>query len=276
MYAKKILCVFAVLVAVSRLTFAAGGDGKSDQTVAVYKLGPADADTVAKSLEESLRSGQLEARQGDSASTAKDAGPKSSRAASANNLKQLAVAMQMYHDKYKRLPPSVLYGPDGKTPYSWRIALLEFLEQSEAHYRQYRFDEPWDGPNNRRLAENRWLASLFQCPSEAASCNASYFALAGPGTVFEKKMGISLAEVRDGTSNTIMIVEAKRNIPWSKPEDIPYDPKKPIPELGGLFDEGFHVAFCDGTVRLLPKNMDVDILRALISRNGGETITLPR
>jgi len=222
-----------------------------------------------------------------------DARRASDRTRSVNNLKHIAIAMHNYHDKYKCFPPAVLYGPDGKTPYSWRVAILPFLEQA-ALYKHYRFDEPWDGPNNRRLAEIR--VPVFHCPSEIArSANASYFALVGPGTVFEKKDrakpsgvpkspvagspgprietdGISFTEIRDGTSNTLMIVEAKRNIPWSKPEDIPYDPKKPIPELGGYFEGGFHAARCDGAVFFLPNSIAEATLRAMISRNGREVI----
>jgi hypothetical protein len=228
-------------------------------------------------------------------------GKAADRARSMKNLKQIALAMHMYHDNYKCFPPAVLYGPDGKTPYSWRVALLPFLEQA-ALYREYRFDEPWDGPNNRRLAETR--VPVFQCPSETArSANTSYFALVGPGTVFENRRGrkaadtagsgaggmpgspaaggtpgrrnrevITFADITDGTANTLMVVEAKRDIPWSKPEDIPYDPKKPIPELGGYFEGGFYVALCDGSVHFLPGSIAEATLRAMITRNGREVI----
>ena len=225
---------------------------------------------------------------------------------SENHLKQIALAMHMYHDTYRHLPPAVLYGPDGKTPYSWRVALLPFLVQKDL-YDRYRFDEPWDGPNNRKLAET--VVSVYQCPGEPAnSPNACYFVLVGPHTVFENIKGrsdntpgmgpmgmsgtsssgggagaflpitstpreaVSFADIRNGTSNTLMIVEAKRNIPWSKPEDIPYDPKKPIPELGGFSDDGFHAAMCNGSVQLFPKSISEKTLRALITRDGGEPI----
>ena len=41
--------------------------------------------------------------------------------------------------------------------------LLPFLEY-EAVYDQYRFDEPWNGPNNRKLASSIYV-EMFQCPS---------------------------------------------------------------------------------------------------------------
>ena len=39
-----------------------------------------------------------------------------------------------------------------RSPYSWRVAILPYLEQNEL-YKRYNFDEPWDGPNNRKLLD---------------------------------------------------------------------------------------------------------------------------
>jgi hypothetical protein len=192
---------------------------------------------------------------------------------SINNLKQLALAMHNYHDAKGHFPPAVLYGPDGKTPHSWRVALLPYMEYS-ALYKEYRFDEPWDGPNNRKLA----VVSLpeFSDPSQRGrSANTSYFALVGPGTIFEERdQPPALMRIPDGTARTIMLVEAKRDIPWTKPEDIPYDPDKPLPKLGGYFEDGFHVALADGSVRFLPSTVSEKILRALITRAGGEDVRI--
>jgi len=35
-----------------------------------------------------------------------------------------------------------------------------------------------------------------------------------------------------------MIVEAAHPIPWTKPEDVPYYEAKPLPKLGGQFEDG--------------------------------------
>jgi hypothetical protein len=45
-----------------------------------------------------------------------------------------------------------------------------------------------------------------------------------------------------------------------------------LSELGGLFKDGFHAAFADGSVRFLNKKVDPEVLRALITSNGGEVI----
>jgi prepilin-type processing-associated H-X9-DG protein len=186
------------------------------------------------------------------------------RAQSLNNLKQLALAMMNYLDANRHFPPAVLYGPDGKTPYSWRVALLPWLDQ-KALYDQYHFDEPWDGPNNRKLLEK--MPAVFRCPTEPAeSKNACYFALVGPGTIFDGQKGTTPGEIVDGMSNTLLLVEAKRDIPWTKPEDIAYDPDKPLPELGGFFEGGFNAAFADGSVYFPSATDSEKVLRALITK----------
>ncbi|MGA2258489.1 MAG: DUF1559 domain-containing protein [Thermoguttaceae bacterium] len=192
-----------------------------------------------------------------------------------NNMRMLALAMYNYNNVYQHFPPAVLYGPDGKTPYSWRVAVLPFLEQ-EALYKQYHFDEPWDGPNNRKLLEK--MPAAFRSPTEPAgskNTNASYFVLGGPGTIFDGNKGTAFKEITDGLANTILLVEAKRDIPWTKPEDILYDPDKPLPELGGYFPGVVNTAFADATVRGLPSNISDKVLRPLITKADGQAVKIP-
>ena len=189
-----------------------------------------------------------------------------------NNLKMIGLAMLNYEAAQRHFPPAVLYGPDGKTPYSWRVAVLPFLDRDDL-YREYHFDEPWDGPNNRKLIEK--MPEVFRCPSEPAeSTNASYFVLAGPGTMFDGKEGTKVKQIVDGMANTLLIVEAKRDIPWTKPEDIPYDPAAPLPKLGGYFERGFNVVIADGSVRLLPSTIREKTLRLLITKADRQPVSI--
>jgi hypothetical protein len=82
----------------------------------------------------------------------------------------------------------------------------------------------------------------------------------------------SFVSIPDGTSNTLLVVEGATPVVWTKPEDVPFDVRKPLPRLGGQFHEVFHTAVADGSVRSLPKHLDEKILRALITANGGEPI----
>jgi prepilin-type processing-associated H-X9-DG protein len=193
-----------------------------------------------------------------------------SRVQSQNHLKQLGLAMHIYADQFKTFPPASVIGPDGKTPHSWRVAILPYIEQ-QALYNQYKFDEPWDSEANRKVLAQ--MPALFRNPSDAPnSTNTSYFVFTGQGPMFGGDKGPGFAEITDGMSNTIMIVEAKRDIPWTKPEDIAYDAKQPLPKLGGYYPGGFNAAFADGSVRFLHDGIDDQALRALITKAGGESI----
>ncbi|HEV8066567.1 MAG TPA: M56 family metallopeptidase [Planctomycetaceae bacterium] len=190
-----------------------------------------------------------------------------------DNLKQLMLAMHNYHDVHRHFPPAVVMGPDGKTPHSWRVELLPFLDQ-EALFKQYRLNEPWDSENNKKVLAK--MPEQFRSPyDDPKSLNSGYYALVGPGTMFDGTEGIQIQNVTDGTSNTLMIVEAKRNIPWTKPEDIPFDPEKSPPDLGGFVEGGFNCAFADGSAHSLETARVKDELKWLIMRNDGHVITTP-
>src|SRR5262249_30077273 len=97
-------------------------------------------------------------------------------------------------------------------------------------------------------------------------------ALVGKGAAFERQQPIRIADFTDGASNTILIVEAESPIPWTKPEDLPFVADQALPKFGGVFQDYFNALFCDGSVRVLAKKTDVETLRALITRNGGEVV----
>jgi prepilin-type processing-associated H-X9-DG protein len=101
----------------------------------------------------------------------------------------------------------------------------------------------------------------------------SYFVFTGPSTAVGAGDEPQIQKITDGTSNTIMAVEAKREIPWTKPEDIPFEPNAPLPELGGFTPEGFNALFADGSVRYIKKSIHPTVLKALITRDGGEVIS---
>jgi hypothetical protein len=191
---------------------------------------------------------------------------------SANNLKQLALAMHNYLDTYKQFPPVAIFSSQGGKPLlSWRVALLPYLEQNEL-YKKFRLDEPWDSAHNKKL--------LAQMPKVYAPVGIKskephttfYQVFTGKGTMFEGAKGATIGSIPDGLSNTIMIAEAGEPVPWTKPEDLPYDDGKPLPKLGAMFDNGFHIAMADGSVRLVPKKFNERILRLAITCADGKPI----
>lgn len=193
------------------------------------------------------------------------------RSQSKNNLKQLMLAVHNYHDVYGHFPQSAITGPDGQTKHSWRVALLPFLEERDL-YEQYKLDQPWDSPANMQVLAR--MPAVFRHPSEkAGTTTACYYGLTGPDTAMgdgEAKTGFR--DVRDGTSNTVFVVEAKRTIPWTKPEDIPVSTGGALPAFGGFSTDGFHAGLCDGSSRYFLNSIDRTLLGNLINRRDGNAI----
>ena len=61
---------------------------------------------------------------------------------------------------------------------------------------------------------------------KGATC---YQVLVGGGALFEVKDKVKIGDVKDGTVNTLMVVEADRTVLWTKPEDLTYSPERRLP-----------------------------------------------
>jgi prepilin-type processing-associated H-X9-DG protein len=184
------------------------------------------------------------------------------------NFKAIGVAMQAYYQQHKHLPPAVAFNSDGTIPRSWRVELLPFLGQADL-YRDYRQDEPWDSPHNLTLLPR--MPAVYRSsrdPKETTS--PGYFAFTGPKTAFGPVDGLSDPEVTDGWSNIVMAAEAKREIPWTKPEDLPFDETGPLPDFGKRHGGGAHMLMADGNVRFIGDTLSVERLRHLINACDGD------
>jgi hypothetical protein len=99
----------------------------------------------------------------------------------------------------------------------------------------------------------------------------------GPTAAFVKGAATRFpAEFPDGTSNTILVIEAGNPVPWTKPEDLHYAEDEPLPELGGLFPDAIHALFADGAVHTLRRSYVEKHLRYAITRDDGEALDLPK
>ena len=197
------------------------------------------------------------------------------------NLKQIGLALHNYYDTYKSFPPAFVLGPDGKPWHSWRVLILPFLEE-QLLFEKYRFDEPWNGPNNsKRLAKR---PEAFACRSHDGVINVSkwqtsYVAVIGPETVWPGTTTIQNEEIADGTSNTAFVVEVREaGIPWMAPDDLSFEEASHSPTAtigrhpGSLHTGGAHILLGDGTVRFVNSELNPEIWKALWTRDGGETI----
>lgn len=142
------------------------------------------------------------------------------RRASRQKLKQIGIALHAYHDKYECFPPAYVRGPDGKPWHSWRVLLLPFLDQQKL-YDRYRFDEPWNGPNNKQLQSLRPDAFASPLQQSRGRGITTYLGVVSRRTMWPAHFSISLSDVTDGPSNTIMLIENGRSdVIWSEPREM--------------------------------------------------------
>jgi hypothetical protein len=131
------------------------------------------------------------------------------------------------------------------------------------------------------------MPDVFSPPEEAIvdrEAHTTYCQVfVGPHTAFECADGCRLPGDFSGVSNTVLVVEGSRAVPWTKPEDLVYLPDQPLPELGALraknatlffnVTKSYCIAWGDGRVThmLLEDQRSFEQpLRAAITRDGKE------
>ncbi|MDO5582312.1 MAG: DUF1559 domain-containing protein, partial [Planctomycetia bacterium] len=215
-----------------------------------------------------------------------------SRIQCTNNLKQLGIALHNFIDSNsEKLPPPYLVDEDNKPLHSWRTLILPYIEQSGL-YDQIRLNEPWDSEWNSQFHDK--MPAVFGCPEykEDNKKGITHYALIvdektpfyrpaiikNTGKDFDLKPCSSLANITDGTSNTLAIVEQKRGCCWMDPSG---DMKFEFLEngvngseedgLGSKHEGGVNVLIMDGSVRFIEDKIDLGILKAAATKSGGET-----
>jgi prepilin-type processing-associated H-X9-DG protein len=254
------------------------------------------------------------------------------RASCSNNVRQLGLALHQYHNAHHQFPPGCSYR-EGRDPYphmGWATRLLPYLEQERLWqvtveaYGKERFFEVV--PPHLGLAA---VLPVLTCPSDGrltvaadfgpfSAAGGSYLGVEGidhlarGGTLFLDSQ-VRLAEIKDGTSNTLLVGErppnAQRNYGWwyagwgqarngsaemilgvnevKVTKEFPQCPRGPYRYGPGRLDDdcdtfhfwslhpgGAHFLFADGSVRFLTYGAE-PILPALSTRAGGEVVTPP-
>ena len=187
------------------------------------------------------------------------------------NLKQLGLALHSYHDCFGYFPQNIA-DKDGKPLLSWRVHLLPFLE-AENLFKEIKQTESWDSEHNKKL--------LDQMPKVFAPIRVKqlpgmtyYLGFDGKDAIFGKGKPVGIARIADGCSNTAMLVEAGAGVPWTKPEDLPFDAAKDLPKLGGFFDGAFNVLLADGSVSRIKKNANTSVIKLMVQMNDGQVIDI--
>ena len=195
-----------------------------------------------------------------------------------NNLRQNALAMHNYESAFRQFPMRANLDANGKPLLSWRVHILPFVGEKEL-YDQFKLDEPWDSLNNRKLVSK--MPRLYRDPTEGGRQNNA----AGKTTIqvpiaklsiFENFTPIKFRDIKDGSSNTILIVQVAhdRAVPWSQPADWEVDENSPT---NGLFNKDMDstsVAIADGSVHTIPKPLDPQKLLNMLTKDGGEITTI--
>ncbi len=197
-----------------------------------------------------------------------------SRMAQRNRMKHLALAMHNFHNDYRGFPPAAGFDDDGKKLLSWRVYLLPYLGDEAAKlYKEFRLNEPWDSKHNRGLIKRMPTVFGDQAGLVKDAGKTRFVAAVGRGFVFDGgREGRAIREIRDGTSGTIMLVEAApdRAVIWTQPEDLVIDPDDPWKGLVAPGADGVTVVMCDGAVMVIDKQAGKVKLLALLTRAGGE------
>ena len=197
------------------------------------------------------------------------------RGRSMNNLKQIGLALHNFHDVNKSLPAAFTVDKAGKPLLSWRVQVLPFLGDEGAKlHREFKHNEPWDSEHNKKLIEK--MPAAYQVPGQkkTEAGKTSYLAPRGTGTLLSGEKPVGFRDALDGLSLTIMVVEAGPDaaVIWTKPDDLDFNPDKPLEGLLGQQDGGFLALFGDGSVRMIKDSVDPETLRRLFDRKDGQPV----
>lgn len=202
---------------------------------------------------------------------------------SRNNMKQILLAMHNFHDVNNAFPPASAQKPNTKARHSWRVAILPFIDGNEI-YENYNFNEPWDSDHNKQFLDK--MPEAYASPGmDRSQGMTKYLAIVGSNTVITSDQptglkgfqGTRMRDITDGTSNTIMLVEANKTVPWTKPEDLSFDTDQPIDKLMKQLPKSFPIGITDGSVHPFTISDEKEARKSLkgaFTRSGDERINI--
>lgn len=202
------------------------------------------------------------------------------RSNSRNNLRQIGLGFQNYHDAYDSFAIST-FSRDGTAGHSWQTSLLPFLDSDQTQlFEKIYLDQPWTARINREYFEvpidvylNPGLGD-FGSSVQGQPAVSHY---SGNIQLLKPNQKSTLDSITDGASNTIVGGEVNSLFKaWGDPTNL-RDPAEGINQspsgFGSPFRGGGQFLFADGSVRFLSETIDPAILKALATPSGGEEIS---
>lgn len=175
-----------------------------------------------------------------------------------NRFRQVLLSVHIYESENQRFP----FDPEGiagvHESLSWRLLVLPYLESNRV-YERLDVAEAVDSETNKFI--------VTEMPP--------FFGTDGENTdvvmVKPEKIPSGFAQIVDGTSMTIAILEYPEGVAWAERNDVTIDEAV---ELFKSLKEGdkLIVGFYDGSVRGLKAGIDEELLRKLLDPADGQTI----
>lgn len=200
----------------------------------------------------------------------------SAQAKQADNFKQIGLAAHNFEDASGSFPPTAPLSPDGKPPtdpasrLGVRYVMLPYMEQ-DALFRSLDPAEAWDSPKNRPGSSTP--VQQYADPADGPPTNQTRVrGFTGGGAFFDPDPRRTRLSIADGTSNTILFVEAAQTVPWAQNNELPFTPAGPLPPLSQPGRNVFFACMVDGRVQVVRKDVNPVALRAAITYKGGEQV----
>ncbi len=145
--------------------------------------------------------------------------------ASAGKLARTTWVIEDYWLTHGYYPPAYIADNDGKPIHSWRALLLPLIDERQLE-RAYRFDEPWNGPNNSLL--NDRSPALFRSPGDHAEPHewTRIVAFLGPHGLLRESKGVKYLRKRPEDTIALVFIPAGL-VQWLEPRDLPLPPADP-------------------------------------------------